>query len=170
MNPLADRAAELVRRWHAAGGDEATLPADVAASLPTVFGASGFVADCATRDVALIASLASSGELGRPRRDGEAAALATGLAAQEADEPAFMDALRRLRRRELVRIAWRDLTGAAPEEPARREVRARTIRGDVTRGELALGWRTVPPLHPDSCAAPWTATARKTVGRAQASA
>jgi zinc protease len=40
----------------------------------------------------------------------------------------------------------------SPEEPARREVRARTLRGDVTRGELALGWRTVPPLHPDSAA------------------
>ena len=38
----------------------------------------------------------------------------------------------------------------SPEEPARREVRARTIRGDITHAELALGWRTVPPLHPDS--------------------
>ena len=40
----------------------------------------------------------------------------------------------------------------SPEEPARREVRARTLRGDVTRGEVALGWRSVPPLHPDSTA------------------
>jgi zinc protease len=40
----------------------------------------------------------------------------------------------------------------SPEEPARREVRARTLRGDVTQAELALGWRTVPPLHADSAA------------------
>ena len=40
----------------------------------------------------------------------------------------------------------------SPEEPARREVRARTLRGDITRAELALGWRTVPPLHPDTTA------------------
>ena len=40
----------------------------------------------------------------------------------------------------------------SPEEPERREVRARTLRGDITRAELALGWRTVPPLHPDSTA------------------
>jgi zinc protease len=40
----------------------------------------------------------------------------------------------------------------SPEEPARREVRARTLRGDITRAQLALGWRTVPPLHPDSTA------------------
>jgi zinc protease len=50
---------------------------------------------------------------------------------------------------------WAPAEGAvdrSPEEPPHREVRARTIRGDVTRGELALGWRTVPPLHPDSTA------------------
>ncbi|HEX6105683.1 MAG TPA: pitrilysin family protein [Gemmatimonadales bacterium] len=48
---------------------------------------------------------------------------------------------------------WEPAPGAvdpSPDEPARREVRARTLRGDITRGELALGWRTVPPLHPDS--------------------
>lgn len=38
----------------------------------------------------------------------------------------------------------------SPAEPARREVRARTLRGDVTQAELAIGWRTVPPLHPDA--------------------
>jgi len=37
-----------------------------------------------------------------------------------------------------------------PDEPWRQEVRARTLRGDVTRAELAVGWRGVPSLHPDS--------------------
>jgi len=37
-----------------------------------------------------------------------------------------------------------------PSEPWRREVRARTLRGDVTRAELVVGWRGVPSLHPDS--------------------
>lgn len=36
----------------------------------------------------------------------------------------------------------------SPEEPERREVRVRTLRGDVAQAELALGWRTVPPLDP----------------------
>ena len=40
----------------------------------------------------------------------------------------------------------------SPEEPPRREVRARTLRGDVASAELVLGWRTVPPLHDDSAA------------------
>ena len=40
----------------------------------------------------------------------------------------------------------------SPEEPERREVRARTLRGPITLAQLVLGWRTVPPLHPDAAA------------------
>ena len=50
---------------------------------------------------------------------------------------------------------WPSAEGAVdpgPEEPRRREVRARTLRGDVSQAELVLGWRVVPPLHPDSVA------------------
>lgn len=36
----------------------------------------------------------------------------------------------------------------SPGEPPRREVRARTLRGDVTQAELGLGWRGVPALDP----------------------
>src|SRR5215216_2286602 len=48
---------------------------------------------------------------------------------------------------------WPNRAGAvdlSPEEPRRREVRGRTLRGDVTQAELVLGWRTVPALHPDA--------------------
>ncbi len=38
----------------------------------------------------------------------------------------------------------------SPAEPFLEEVRARTLRGDVSRAELVLGWRTVDPLHEDS--------------------
>ncbi len=57
---------------------------------------------------------------------------------------------------ELARAAYGDWPAASgaldpsPEEPSRREVRARTLRGDVTHAELVLGWRTVPPLHEDA--------------------
>ncbi|HJR15638.1 MAG TPA: insulinase family protein, partial [Gemmatimonadales bacterium] len=57
---------------------------------------------------------------------------------------------------ELARSAyagWPVAAGAvdrSPEEPIRREVRARTLRGDVTHAELVLGWRTVSPLHEDA--------------------
>jgi glutamate-ammonia-ligase adenylyltransferase len=52
--------------------------------------------------------------LSRPRSAAEIRAEASALLADEPDESRFMDALRRLRRRELVRIAWRDLEGQAP--------------------------------------------------------
>jgi glutamate-ammonia-ligase adenylyltransferase len=87
------------------------LPDTIEAALPAVFAASRFVEEAAMREPGLLAGLASSGELGRSRTPGEIGALARGI--PEGDESGFMDALRRLRRRELVRIAWRDLTGAA---------------------------------------------------------
>ena len=57
---------------------------------------------------------------------------------------------------ELARAAygdWPAATGAtdpSPEEPPRRDVRARTLRGDVAHAELAIGWRSVPALDPSS--------------------
>ncbi len=46
---------------------------------------------------------------------------------------------------------WAPAPGAvdpSPAEPDRREVRARTLRGDVSQAEVALGWRGVPALDP----------------------
>lgn len=37
-----------------------------------------------------------------------------------------------------------------PAEPPRREFRLREWTGDITRAELALGWRTPPITHPDA--------------------
>ena len=73
---------------------------------------SAFVAESCDRDPALRASLAA-GEFDRARPAGVLQAAAEALLDANADEASFMDALRRLRRRELVRIAWRDLTGRA---------------------------------------------------------
>ncbi|CAN5730373.1 pitrilysin family protein [soil metagenome] len=59
---------------------------------------------------------------------------------------------------ELARAAYGDWPSApgavdrSPVEPERHEVRARTLRGDVAQAELVLGWRAVPPLHPDAAA------------------
>ncbi|MEX1993763.1 MAG: bifunctional [glutamate--ammonia ligase]-adenylyl-L-tyrosine phosphorylase/[glutamate--ammonia-ligase] adenylyltransferase [Steroidobacteraceae bacterium] len=105
---------ELLARWRDAGGDPARLPPAVAGQLPAVFAASGFVAEAAIREPALIAELAATGELDRPPTPGAIDGAARALASATLEEAAFMDGLRRLRRRELVRIAWRDLTAAAP--------------------------------------------------------
>jgi zinc protease len=57
---------------------------------------------------------------------------------------------------DLARAAYADWPAASgavdrsPDEPPRREVRARTLRGDVAQAEFALGWRTVAALDPGS--------------------
>jgi zinc protease len=48
---------------------------------------------------------------------------------------------------------WTPEPGAvdpSPGEPEHHDVRARTLRGDVTQAELVLGWRGVPSLDPDN--------------------
>lgn len=40
----------------------------------------------------------------------------------------------------------------SPEEPWLREIRARTLRGDVRRAEVAIGWRGVPARDADAAA------------------
>jgi glutamate-ammonia-ligase adenylyltransferase len=113
--PLPDQLASAGRdqlaRFLEAGGDLAGLPEPEAVA---VFACSDFVAEGAQRDPGLLAALAAGGELDRPRRAGELEAAAAALAQEAADETSYMAALRRLRRRELVRIAWRDLARSAP--------------------------------------------------------
>ena len=48
---------------------------------------------------------------------------------------------------------WPAAPGAvdlSPAEPDHLEVRARTLRGDVSQAELSLGWRAMAPLDPDA--------------------
>lgn len=104
-----NRAATLIARWREAGGS-AELPA---AALERVFAASEFAAEAATREPGILGRLAAGGELGRARSAGEIQGAAMALLEGGDDESRFMDGLRRLRRHEMLRIAWRDLTGAA---------------------------------------------------------
>ena len=111
MSELAARTRELLGRWRDAGG---SLPAQVdPADLERVFTASEFAAEAATREPAILEQLSAAGELARARNAGEIRAAAMALLEDGDDEAAFMDRLRRLRRREMLRIAWRDLTEAS---------------------------------------------------------
>jgi [glutamine synthetase] adenylyltransferase / [glutamine synthetase]-adenylyl-L-tyrosine phosphorylase len=83
------------------------------ATLPRVLALSEFVAQAGRRSPALIRELLESGELYRPASPGELCARAHAVAAGAADEAELKRALRRLRQREMVRLAWRDLSGRA---------------------------------------------------------
>ena len=111
--------AELQRHWQElaeaanARGVELRWQPDVLAAVCRVWPASEYVARTCIRDPALLADLLNSGDLTARYEPGTyAARLETLLAAVQTEE-ALRSALRRLRHREMVRIAWRDLAGWA---------------------------------------------------------
>ena len=80
-------------------------------NIQSVFPYSKFVAEACARDPELLSS---------PNAAPDLRAACDALLAGDPDESKFMDGLRRLRRRELVRIAWRDLAcGASLDEVLR---------------------------------------------------
>ena len=81
-----------------------------------VLACSDFVAHAAATRAGLLADLLESGDLHRTYKNGELAARARAAVAECADEAALKRALRVLRSREMVRIAWRDLAGWAKLE------------------------------------------------------
>ena len=110
--------ADAERAWQgyleacrAAASDPVADPAGL--DLPAVWAASRFVADACTRDPDLLGDLVASGDLARRYAEGELAARAGAACAGAADDATLGRALRLLRRREMVRIAWRDLAGRA---------------------------------------------------------
>jgi glutamate-ammonia-ligase adenylyltransferase len=131
---LEPRLASLAAQGGMPAGGTAASDA-LAASLPAVWACSDFVAESCLRDAGLLAWLAGDGRLGEEAtRDALLQDLASDPAAVaegRSDDAAFMDALRRFRRRQLVRIAWRDLASLADVETILREL---TVLADVCIG------------------------------------
>jgi [glutamine synthetase] adenylyltransferase / [glutamine synthetase]-adenylyl-L-tyrosine phosphorylase len=98
---------------------------EVRASLPQVLAASDFLIHCLTRDPNLFATLTASGELQRTLTAADYSARAEALQLlSTATEAQAQGALRRWRRHELARIAWRDLAGWADLPNTLRELTA----------------------------------------------
>jgi glutamate-ammonia-ligase adenylyltransferase len=92
----------------------ATLPAGPwRESAPRVIAASDFVAQQCQRTPELLGDLVNSGDLARSYGSGELAGRVQAAIARVDAEDALMRALRVVRQREMVRIAWRDLAGWA---------------------------------------------------------
>ena len=88
------------------------LAATTRAELPQVWAASDFVATACIRAPRLLDELINSGELDRRGRGADLIARVENELAGCADEEELDARLRRTRRREMVRMAWRDLSGA----------------------------------------------------------
>ncbi len=119
LNRLPEPLRHLVSQsWEsfnaAASAARATRPAGpMLEQLSAVWAGSEFVARACIREPALLADLLFSGDLAASFAPGEYAARLDRQVADAADETGLAVALRRFRRREMMRIAWRDLAGLA---------------------------------------------------------
>ncbi len=90
-----------------------SIPPPMAEAVSRVFAVSAFVATSLIRDPGIFMDLVRSGDLKRSYAEKEYAAALRSALSGIADEAHLASALRRIRCREMVRIAWRDLLGAA---------------------------------------------------------
>ncbi|HEX7417838.1 MAG TPA: bifunctional [glutamate--ammonia ligase]-adenylyl-L-tyrosine phosphorylase/[glutamate--ammonia-ligase] adenylyltransferase, partial [Steroidobacteraceae bacterium] len=91
-------------------------PEPVRASLEHVIACSDFVAESCAGERSVLPQLLQAGSLLAPQLPAALEQELAGFAAQAEGEERFMERLRHVRRRELVRIAWRDLAGWASLE------------------------------------------------------
>jgi len=106
-------------RWQAfqrateAAGLPPVTDSEILKSSKFVFAFSDFVAASCTHDPAMLINLIDSGDLLSRRQSNDYENKLKAILADVSDEDSLMCLLRRCRRRELVRIAWRDLAGWA---------------------------------------------------------
>ena len=114
-SPPAELAAEVAKLYcrlteNAANAgielpDSSSFPGD----LHKVFACSEFVAQSCIRNPSLLRELYDSGDLERSYEAGDLDSSVESALTHINDEAALIEALRKLKRRELVRIAWRDI-------------------------------------------------------------
>jgi len=109
---LRERVASHWQTWRDNGG-RALEGGALARTLPRVWACSEFVAKTCALHPAVPAELSDSGDLERAYAPGELSARLTRLGEQADTEQALYAGLRRVRTREAVRLAWRDLAGWA---------------------------------------------------------
>jgi len=112
LESLVRRALERLEAEPLARSVLAGAPAEIRGSLTPVLAGSDFVADSCARDPQLLEALVSRGDLTRRLLPAELGGRAPQLHAATPEAEA-QRALRRWRRYELTRIAWRDLAGWA---------------------------------------------------------
>jgi glutamate-ammonia-ligase adenylyltransferase len=134
------------------------FPAELAGHAPHVLACSEFVADAFRRDAALLDDLVRDGALLHLRATGGPACWPGGSRPEpDEPEPVLQSWLRRWRRREMVRIAWRDLAGIASLEETLEDLTA--FADDAVAFAADCAWRAVAarygtPRQPDGTPMP----------------
>jgi len=106
----------LWERFTAAAGEDLAARTAARAELPQVWGASDFVANWCIQNPENCCELLDSGDLAAGYGAGEMRRRLDKALGEADTEQALDAALRRFRQREMVRIAWRDLSGAGTLE------------------------------------------------------
>jgi [glutamine synthetase] adenylyltransferase / [glutamine synthetase]-adenylyl-L-tyrosine phosphorylase len=114
--------------------------------LCTVLGTSRLLGDLLARHPELLVAMADERVLGRPRSGEELIAEAAAVVARQPQAAAAWDGLRRFKRRELVRVAVRDLAGAATVEEVGAELAA--LAEACLAAGLQVAARTVAAAGP----------------------
>ena len=137
------------------GEDGIQTPAAARASLERVLGASDFVGHALAREPTLLDELIGSGDLLRgtgPGADGYYAARAPRCSPGAPHEEAqFMARLRRWRRREMVRIAYRDLAGWAKLTETLTELSS--FADAAIAAAYGCAWTRLTAIHGEPCSA-----------------
>ncbi len=134
---------------------QARLAADalLAAALARVLACSQFVAQALARDGGLLPALLASGDLARSYDGSEFRERLAQALPGDADEARLAAELRRLRRREMVRIVWRDLLRLADLGETTRDLTwlaEATVEAAVAHGHAQLAARHGEPRGRDS--------------------
>jgi glutamate-ammonia-ligase adenylyltransferase len=150
---LRNDAESCWNEWvEAARSADVSLPDQAADRLSTVFVLSEFVFRNACRHPEMLADLVQSGDLDRAYGAAEYPEKADKSIQPAEDEPALMAALRRFRRREMVRIAVRDLDGGADLAETTSELSALAaacVDGALDRLHAWAREKSGEPLDPD---------------------
>ncbi|WP_456404081.1 bifunctional [glutamate--ammonia ligase]-adenylyl-L-tyrosine phosphorylase/[glutamate--ammonia-ligase] adenylyltransferase [Thiolapillus sp.] len=109
-----DRLQNLLEQWSACSQAAQITDADFRSEQEQVWAASDYVAQTCLRFPELVLELVQGGGLAQPLQKGEMAAQLQVCLEDIADEDGLLRSLRQFRRRQMLRIIWRDITRKAP--------------------------------------------------------
>lgn len=138
---LADGRWETFRAAAERAGVDTPQPEDLPGAVKLIWGCSEFVSQSCIRQPALLVDLLASGDLNRSYEPDDLRSKVRRGLDGVGEDAELMRALRLLKRRELVRVAWRDLSGCAGFEETVRDTSAFADAVLSTTLERVHGWQ-----------------------------